>query len=91
MLKLYCLKENKKNYLKWVDKYQSMNTDEKYETLHNTTVRKFQRTWGGINIPKEEEEWIEAFDYFFEKEKEMMGDVHEMMGLPRNGIRLDNC
>ena len=31
MLKLYCYKDKKEEYLKWVDKYVNMTIDEKWE------------------------------------------------------------
>ena len=36
-------------------------------------------------------EWREAFEYFKAIEDEMMGNVYEKMGLPRNGVRPDYC
>ena len=44
-------------------------------------------------LKKEEEEieWERAFKYFKEIDDKIMGDVHEKMGLPRNGIRPDYC
>ena len=40
---------------------------------------------------EEEIEWERAFKYFREIDEKIMGDVHEKMGLPRNGIRPDYC
>lgn len=31
MLKLYCYKDKKEEYLKWVDKYVNMTIDERWE------------------------------------------------------------
>ena len=35
MLKLYCYKDKKEEYLKWIDKYEKMTIDEKWETFTN--------------------------------------------------------
>ena len=116
MLKLYCYKDKKKEYLKWVDKYEKMTIDEKWEEelkFHNKHFAKILRDekpltlWQKIKnlikilfddyledeLKKEEEEieWERAFKYFKEIDDKIMGDVHEKMGLPRNGIRPDYC
>ena len=116
MLKLYCYKDKKEEYLKWVDKYEKMTIDEKWEEelkFRNKHFAKILRDekpltlWQKIKnlikilfddyledeLKKEEEEieWERAFKYFKEIDDKIMGDVHEKMGLPRNGIRPDDC
>lgn len=115
MLKLYCYKDKKEEYLKWVDKYVNMTIDERWEEelkFRNKHFAKILRDekpltlWQKIKnlikilfddledeLKKEEEEieWEGAFKYFKEIDKKIMGDVHEKMGLPRNGIRPDYC
>lgn len=111
ILKLYCYKDKKEEYLKWVDKYEKMTIDEKWEEelkFRNKHFAKILRDekpltlWQKIKsfmnayedeLKKEEEEieWESAFEYFREIDKKIMGDVHEKMGLPRNGIRPDYC
>lgn len=110
MLKLYCYKDKKEEYLKWVDKYEKMSIDEKWEEelkFRNKHFAKILRDekpltmWQKIKrcfvtekeIIEEEKriEWESAFEYFREIDKKIMGDVHERMGLPRNGIRPDDC
>jgi hypothetical protein len=111
MLKLYCYKDKKEEYLKWVDKYEKMSIDEKWEEelkFRNKHFSKILRDekpltlWQKIKsfmmayedeLKKEEEEieWERAFKYFREIDEKIMGDVYERMGLPRNGIRPDDC
>ena len=111
MLKLYCYKDKKEEYLKWVDKYVNMTIDEKWEEelkFRNKHFAKILRDekpltlWQKIKnlfddledeLKKEEEEieWERAFKYFREIDDKIMGDVYERMGLPRNGIRADDC
>lgn len=111
MLNLYCYKENKEEYLKWIDKYEKMTIDEKWEeelkfrnkhfakilrdekplTLWQK-IKRFMNNYEDELIKEEEEiEWERAFKYFKEIDDKIMGDVHEKMGLPRNGIRPDYC
>ena len=111
MLKLYCYKDKKYEYLKWIDKYEKMTIDERWEEelkFRNKHFAKILRDekpltlWQKIKnlfddledeLKKEEEEieWESAFKYFKEIDDKIMGDVHEKMGLPRNGIRPDDC
>lgn len=111
ILKLYCYKDKKEEYLKWVDKYVNMTIDEKCEeelkfrNKHFAKIFKDEKPltlWQKIKnlfddfedeLKKEEEEieWERAFKYFKEIDEKIMGDVHEKMGLPRNGIRPDDC
>ena len=111
MLKLYCYKDKKEEYLKWVDKYVNMTIDEKWEEelkFRNKHFAKILRNekpltlWQKIKnlfddledeLKKEEKEieWESAFKYFKEIDDKIMGDVHEKMGLPKNGIRPDYC
>lgn len=110
MLKLYCYKDKKEEYLKWVDKYEKMSIDEKWEeelkfrNKHFAKVLRDEKPltiWQKIKrcfvtekeIIEEEKqtEWERAFKYFREIDEKIMGDVHEKMGLPRNGIRPDYC
>ena len=115
ILKIYCYKDKKEEYLKWVDKYVNMTIDERWEEelkFHNKhfarifTDEKPLTLWQKIKnlikilfddledeLKKEEEEieWERAFKYFKEIDDKIMGDVHEKMGLPRNGIRPDYC
>ena len=111
MLNLYCYKDKKEEYLKWVDKYVNMTIDERWEEelkFRNKHFAKILRDekpltlWQKIKrfmnnyedeLKKEEEEieWERAFKYFKEIDEKIMGDVHEKMGLPRNGIRPDYC
>ena len=92
ILKLYSYKDKKYEYLKWIDKYEKMTIDERWEEelkFRNKHFAKILRD----ELKKEEEEieWERAFKYFKEIGDKIMGDVHERMGLPRNGIRPDNC
>ena len=41
------------------------------------------------NIAKEK--WYNAFLFFYNLEKEEIGKIHLRMGLPKNGIRPDEC
>ncbi len=111
ILKLYCYKDKKYEYLKWIDKYEKMTIDERWEEelkFRNKHFAKILRDekpltlWQKIKsfmrayedeLKKEEEEieWESAFEYFKEIDDKIMGDVHEKMGLPRNGIRPDYC
>ena len=111
ILKLYCYKNKKEEYLKWVDKYEKMTIDERWEEelkFRNKhfakifTCKKPLSLWQKIKnlfddledeLKKEEEEieWERAFKYFKEIDEKIIGDVHERMGLPRNGIRPDYC
>lgn len=110
ILKLYCYKDGKKEYLKWIDKYEKMTIDEKWEeelsfrNKHFAKIFKEEKPltlWEKIkklfvtekDLIKEEEEieWENAFKYFKKIDDKIMGDVHEMMGLPRSGIRPDDC
>ena len=111
ILKLYCYKDKKYEYLKWIDKYEKMTIDERWEEelkFRNKHFAKILRDekpltlWQKIKsfmrdnedeLIKEEEEieWESAFMYFKEIDEKIMGDVHEKMGLPRNGIRPDYC
>ena len=108
MLKLYCYKDKKEEYLKWVDKYVKMTIDEKWEEEWKFHYKHFAKIftdekpltlWEKIkklfvddeDEEEEEIEWEHAFKYFKEIDEKIMGDVHEKMGLPRNGIRPDDC
>ena len=111
MLKLYCYKDKKEEYLKWVDKYVNMTIDERWEEELKFRNKHFAKAfthekpltlWQKIKnlfddyedeLKKEEEEieWESAFEYFKEIDDKIMGDVHEKMGLSRNGIRPDHC
>lgn len=111
ILKLYCYNDKKEEYLKWIDKYEKMTIDEKWEeelkfrnkhfakiftdekplTLWQKIKRFMKNDEDELKKEEEEIEWERAFNYFKEIDEKIMGDVHEKMGLPRNGIRPDYC
>ena len=45
------------------------------------------------NLPhnKAKQKWFGAFLFFNDREKEEMGRIYQRMGLPKNGIRPDDC
>lgn len=106
-LKLMCYKNNKDYLLRWVEKYCSMTDRERMNEKCRIVAKRFNEIdWDGkrsllerikgffkMRNTKEDEDnkWIEAFEFFEEETEKFMGDVHEMMGLPRSGIRPDDC
>ena len=65
--------------------------DEKPLTLWQKIKNLFDAYEDELKKEEEEIEWERAFKYFSEIDEKIMGDVHEKMGLPRNGIRPDYC
>ena len=45
------------------------------------------------NLPhnKAKQRWFDAFLFFNDREEEEMGRIYQRMGLPKNGIRPDDC
>lgn len=55
----------------------------------------FQRLWRKIknNLPWiiHSRKWYKAFQYFYKLEQKEIEKIHIRMGLPKNGIRKDDC
>lgn len=58
------------------------------ETWWERTVRTIKN-----NLPhnKAKQRWFDAFLFFNDYEKEEVGKIYKRMGLPKNGIRPDDC
>lgn len=104
LLRLKCIKEDKAQYIRWVDKYCAMYATDIQEEKMRIITKKFCETeWGVEDVwtklkrfikqltpsYRKDKEWIEAFEWFVKQDEEVEGKVHMMMGLPKNGIRKD--
>ena len=58
------------------------------ETLFQRLMRKIKNM---MPWKIAEQRWFEAFLFFNDHEKKEMGRIYQRMGLPKNGIRTDDC
>jgi hypothetical protein len=71
-----------------IDKALNSTIFEDVETWWERTVRKIKNNFPH-NIAKQK--WFDAFLFFNEHEEKEMSKIYQRMGLPKNGIRPDDC
>ena len=61
---------------------------EDTETWWRRALRKFKMRlpWNATK-----QKWYNAFLFFYDHEQEEVGKIYQRMGLPKNGIRPDDC
>ena len=106
-LRQLCINNDKEHYIRYIERYLSLSAQEKIDlwekaTMYNVLKKSLfaEETWGQKtvriirdNLPHNiaKYKWFEAFLFFDKYEKKEMSKIYKRMGLPKNGIRPDDC
>ena len=106
-LKRYCYLRDKTKYLKYVDRYTSLNWREKSDIYIEIKMNKLLDNYSFKNVTIKDkikdffkkispnnifkQKWHDAFLFFYELESKEQEELYQKLGLPKNGLRKDDC